>query len=265
MTQASAMLAPFQRLKFQATSRTHAGAVRAHNEDATLARSELGLWAVADGMGGHRQGEVASALAVQALEGVRAHSTGYHLLEDVRGRLGQVNLELIERAARNAPEGPIGATVVALVAFDEYFACLWAGDSRAYVFGKQKGLKRITRDHTLVEALQDGPSGSRTDRETPRLRGVVTRALGVAPILELDLADGAIFAGDVFLLCSDGLTNALSDEELANAMSCDNLDAAADKLLKIALERLAADNVSFVLIWVVAENDPTRPRQNGTC
>jgi serine/threonine protein phosphatase PrpC len=126
---------------------------------------------------------------------------------------------------------------------------VWAGDSRAYVRSAGGGLRRLTRDHSRAQELLDS---GRSPGSSDGARGthVVTRALGVSPALELDLNDGPIRTGDVFLLCSDGLTDTLGDDEIATAMDECPLEAAADRLLTMALGRKAADNVSFILVGV---------------
>jgi serine/threonine protein phosphatase PrpC len=222
--------------------------VRDQNEDAVLSRPEFGLWTVSDGMGGHRQGELASSLTVGRLADIGLHGSGYGLLSEVRQRLEAVNQELIALAAADGGAGPIGATVVTLMAFEEHFACLWAGDSRAYILRCGRRIERITRDHTLTQRLLDsGECGARPD-ELARVQHVITRALGVTSAIQLDLANGMIAAGDRLLLCSDGLTDIMSDDDLAAVIGHGDLEQSADRLLHAALGRHPQDNVSFVLI-----------------
>ena len=121
------------RLSVESTSRTHVGKVRKLNEDSLLDRPAAGLWAVADGMGGHQAGDVASGMIVEQLERVDSFSSGYAFMADVRDTIGRVNRTLIARAASLAPGSVIGSTVVALLMYERHYACLWAGDSRGYL------------------------------------------------------------------------------------------------------------------------------------
>ena len=240
---------------FASAARSHTGG-RALNEDRVLERCDVGLWAVADGMGGHRAGDVASGLVVEALGRVASFASGYGYLNDVTAQLQAVNRDLIDRAGADpARPGLMGSTVVALLAHEGYYACVWAGDSRAYLL-RDGRLTRITHDHSLVQELVD--SGALTPeqaRSHPRA-SVITRAIGVAEPLHLEKRHGAIEAGDVFLLCSDGLTGAVRDEEIEERLMRGDLERNADDLLGLALGRGARDNVSLVLV----EADSTRPR-----
>ena len=232
---------------FFSTSRTHTGG-RVLNEDRVLERPDVGLWAVADGMGGHKAGDMASAMVVDALSRVAHFATGYAYLNDVATQLHAVNRELLDRSgAGAAAPGLIGSTVVALLAHEGYYACVWAGDSRAYLLRDGK-LRRITHDHSLVQEMVD--SGALTPaqaRSHPRAN-VITRAVGVADPLLLEKRHAPIEADDLFLLCSDGLTGTMHDEEIEERLSRGDLQSAADDLLGLAVGRDARDNVSLVLV-----------------
>lgn len=235
-----------RRLAFRSVSRTHAGKVRDHNEDAVLDDAAAGLWAVCDGMGGHRHGEVASALAVQALRaaatGGMGGQTGYAYLSDVQERLQGVNRDLIQRAATEG-QGPIGATIAVLLAFEEHYACVWAGDSRIYRLAPGEGLRQLTHDHSLAQEQIDA------GETVTRGRNLVTRALGIQAPVALEVVDGGIAPDDLFLVCSDGLTGPLADSEIeAILRRADSVESAADTLLAEALTRGAPDNVSLVIV-----------------
>lgn len=230
--------------KFLSVGRTHAGCVRALNEDAFLNRADIGLWAVADGMGGHEGGEVASAAVVEALGGVANFSSAYAFRDAVADALNKTNAQL---SALAAERGTMGATVVALLAHENHYACLWAGDSRAY-FYRNGALKRLTRDHSLVQEMVDaGALSEERARAHPRAN-VITRAVGARENLDLESVFGNLQSGDRFLLCSDGLTGVVTDREIANVMIRAPLEAAAERLLESALARGAPDNVTLVLI-----------------
>ena len=153
------------RLVFESFARTDVGKVRSLNEDNFCDRPEVGLWAVADGMGGHQAGEVASGLIVEALERVDDFSSGYAFLDDVRESIQRVNRTLIAKAAVMAPGTLIGSTVVILLAFGGHYACLWAGDSRAYILRRGR-FEQISRDHSRLQELIDAGSLSRAEAKS---------------------------------------------------------------------------------------------------
>jgi len=231
---------------FQTVSRTHVGLIRTLNEDSHLVRPELGLWAVADGMGGHQAGEVASRAIVEALAELDGFASGFAHLNAVRARLESVNRDLIAHAATLSPGAVIGSTVVALVAHEDHYACVWAGDSRAYL-NRGGVLMRVTQDHSLVQELIDAGALDEQEARKRRISNVITRAVGAAPILELSETHGDIRPGDVFLLCSDGLSGLVEDQELGAMLAGEDLDAVADDLLGLSLARGAKDNITLVL------------------
>jgi serine/threonine protein phosphatase PrpC len=139
-------------LKFLSVGRTHEGRVRALNEDAFLNRPDIGLWAVADGMGGHDHGEVASGRVIEELSRVGAADSAFAFCESVTEALGRANEALAGAAGQMS-----GATVVALMAYQDHFSCVWAGDSRAYLY-RRGALRRLTRDHSFVKGLVDAGS-----------------------------------------------------------------------------------------------------------
>jgi serine/threonine protein phosphatase Stp1 len=233
--------------KFLAVGRTHVGRVRTLNEDAYLNRPDIGLWAVADGMGGHARGEVASAAVIEALEGVTGFSSAYAFRDGVTRALCGVNDTLVSQT----DDAGMGSTVVTLLAHNGHFACLWAGDSRAYLY-RNNALRRLTRDHSLVqEMVEAGALSAEEARSHPRAN-IITRAVGVRAALCLDDVCGVIEPGDRFLLCSDGLTGAVSDRVIAETMRRAPLEWAAQSLIELALAGGGSDNVTAVLIGVEA-------------
>ena len=244
------------RLTFESVARTHVGKVRKLNEDAYCDRGELGLWAVADGMGGHQAGDVASGLIVDALGQVDDVSSGYALLEDVRESIQRVNRTLIARAAVMAPGTLIGSTVVTLVVYADYYACLWAGDSRVYLL-RDGRLEQVTRDHSRMQELIDSGSLSRLEARSYARSNVITRAVGVSDRLALDMQQGPLQVDDVFLLCSDGLTGALDDRAIAAIIDQPSLATAAESLIARTLEQGARDNVTVLLVRCLAAADNT--------
>ncbi|MDP1617401.1 PP2C family serine/threonine-protein phosphatase [Phenylobacterium sp.] len=245
-----------ERLRFRSATRSHAGLRRACNEDRLLDRPAEGLWAVADGMGGHRSGDVAAARVVEALGGLDASESGFGRLNDLVRAISEVNAELFAQSADGPGASPSGATVVALLAHERHFACVWAGDSRAYLL-RDGGAAPITRDHSLVQSLIDNGQIAADARRSHPEAHIITRAVGAAAEIDLERRFAPILPGDVFLLCSDGLTACVEDEELASLIDQPDLDAAAEALLAAALERGAPDNVSLVLIAAEAASKVT--------
>jgi len=230
--------------RFESWAVTHPGAVRSHNEDTFVDRPDLGLWAVADGAGGHDAGEVASGMLKQALEEIPAGLSASELLAQVRLRVEAVHQALREEAERRGPRSIIASTLVVLLARDGHFACLWAGDARAYLL-RDGVLAQVTRDHSLVQELVDAGAITPEEAEGHPRANVITRAVGAAEALELDKVSSRLAAGDRFLLCSDGLSKTLPDAELAVLLAG---PGPAERLVDEALARHATDNITVVAI-----------------
>jgi serine/threonine protein phosphatase PrpC len=225
---------------------THVGLKRERNEDSYLLRPEAGLWAVADGMGGHGGGDVASRMAISALEQVTAAPTGEALLEAVETAVADANRDM-RAYARTESGGVMGTTLVALLMFGEHFACLWCGDSRAYLL-RDGALRQLTRDHSESQDLVDrGVLDPEEAKLWPR-RNVLTRALGVSDAAELEIISDRLAAGDALLLCSDGLTGHLDADDITAALDEQDPQAVCDCLIALTLERGARDNVTVVVL-----------------
>jgi serine/threonine protein phosphatase PrpC len=222
------------------------GRVRELNEDSVLTKPEIGLWAVADGMGGYGGGDIASRAVVEALGTLPPTASAALSLDAFEQQIVRVNSDLRALAlARQA--AVVGSTLVALIVHGAHFACVWCGDSRAYL--RRDGvLWQISRDHSEVQELIDrGLLDEERARTFPR-RNVVTRALGAADQAELDLVDGRIYSGDRFLLCSDGLTMHVAKDEIAAMLSAEDPQSAVDALLDLTLSRGARDNISIIVV-----------------
>lgn len=231
--------------RYRSTTRTHAGARRSVNEDRLLDRPDAGLWAVADGMGGQRAGDVAASRVVNALAGVRHDASAYACLADIVREVEGVNAALFGEGRDGGALS--GATLVALLIHDGYYACLWAGDSRAYLL-RNGGLTQLTRDHSLVQEMVESGAITEAERKAHPRGHVITRAVGAGPKIEMERRFATLEQDDVFLLCSDGLTACFEDHEILDVLRDHSLDDAADLLLETALSRHASDNVSFVLV-----------------
>ncbi|HEX4365438.1 MAG TPA: protein phosphatase 2C domain-containing protein [Rhodopila sp.] len=239
--------------RFRSRAVTHPGTRRGHNEDAFVARPELGLWAVADGAGGHQAGEIASEMIATALQTIPGALTAEEMLTQVRMRISATHTALKASAARMGQGATIASTVVVLIVRHGYFACLWAGDSRAYLL-RDGVLQRLTRDHSLVQELVDAGDLAEHEAERHPHANIITRAVGdPAETVELDKVTGQLAAGDRFLLCSDGLSKTLDDATLGQVLCSSDPEAAADNLLATALARQAADNVTAVVMEVAGD------------
>src|SRR4051794_38009392 len=233
-------------MSFECVSRTHVGLRRKVNEDSVLVRTDRGLWAVADGMGGHEAGDVASAMVTDALRSLPIVYGLDEMVDAAIVSLNKVNRDLIALARSEDRSRTIGTTVVGLAIADSRFRCFWVGDSRAYRV-RQGQIRRLSRDHSLVQDLVDAGMLNSDDAEKHESANIITRAVGVSENLEVDTSTGEAASGDLFLLASDGLTRLVDDDELLEELSSSPLAAAADKLIELVLARGAPDNVSIVL------------------
>jgi serine/threonine-protein phosphatase Stp1 len=236
-------------MRFECASRTHVGLKRKINEDSILVQTDRGLWVVADGMGGHDAGEVASAMVVDSLRQLPAADDLDRLTADAVETLRTVNRALIELAQSEDRERTIGTTVVGVAIAGGYFSCFWAGDSRAYRM-RDGMLARISRDLSLVQQLVDSGMLSADEAEGHENANVITRAVGVAADIVVDTISGDACAGDQFLLASDGLTRVVDDDEIAAELERSGPEEAADKLVETVLARGAPDNVSLIIVRV---------------
>ena len=231
---------------FQALAATHRGTVRYRNEDSFIDRSDIGLWAVADGAGGHDAGDVASQTVALALAALPAGLSAAEVLAEVRVRMAAVHIQLQNKAAASLRgETPV-TTVVVMMARGDHFACLWAGDSRAYLL-RDGRLSQMTRDHSLVQELVDAGDLAAELAESHPQANVITRAVGGLDALELDKVAGRVMAGDQILLCTDGLFKALPETEIARLLA---EGGGPDALLEHALAAGARDNVTALTITV---------------
>ncbi|MEO6327113.1 MAG: Stp1/IreP family PP2C-type Ser/Thr phosphatase, partial [Thermoanaerobaculia bacterium] len=243
---------------------TDVGRKRRHNEDAYLLDSERGLFVVADGMGGHAAGEVASRITVESIQEFIAGTEEEHENTWPFGFNNRFSLEgnrlttavekaneKVMRAVQNRPElKGMGTTVVAAL-FDEDRATLvHVGDSRAYLM-RGGELKRLTDDHSWVQEQVNAGILSEDEAKFHPLKNVVTRALGGATHVAVDLIEVPISQGDRFLLCSDGLTGMVSDEEIIDRLrSSDSIDRIVRGLVDFANERGGVDNVTAIVVEV---------------
>lgn len=230
-------------MRLLAGGATDRGRVREGNEDGYLLEPRLRLFAVADGMGGHRGGEVASATALETL---RSHlrAGGGDLLDAVR----RANRAVLERAATDTALTGMGTTLTAALGTDEGVTLAHVGDSRAYLL-RAGVLRRLTTDHSLVGELVREGRITEAEATMHPYRSVVTRALGVDDALEVDIVPVPLEPGDRVLLCSDGLTSMLPDTTIAEVLAAEaDPTRAANRLVDLANEAGGEDNITVVVI-----------------
>lgn len=228
---------------------THTGRVRDLNEDSYVADPALGLWIVADGMGGHEAGEVASRIAADFIH----EQVGRGLpLPEAAARAHEV----VTLAAREGLGQPgMGSTLVALQLRGDRYQIVWVGDSRAYLW-RNGALRQLTRDHSFVQKMVDEGQISSAEAVTHPYRNVITQALGVADLDQVEVGEvsGSLRRGDVLLLCSDGLTAEVPETEIGAMLHSDvDLQEQAGRMLEAALEHGGADNITVLLVAAPAD------------
>ncbi|NHF73854.1 PP2C family protein-serine/threonine phosphatase [Paracoccus xiamenensis] len=241
-------------LIFQTAALSHQGCVRSHNEDNYVALPELGLWVVADGMGGHEAGDIASDIIVQEMSSLGVAVTASDQRARFLERLDRAHHRIRAHAAEHDLD-TVGTTVAALMVFGAELSCAWAGDSRIYLL-RDRVLTAMTRDHSEVATLlAEGTITPEEARSSPR-RNVITRAIGIGSAPQPEVVTGVARPGDRFLICSDGLTEHLTDEDLTYVLGAGrDAQQAAEHLVGMTLERGAKDNVTVVVIDAAAAGD----------
>ena len=246
--------------------RTDPGLIRSHNEDAVYADAELGMAILADGMGGYNAGEVASGMATMLLAsnfsrllpavfpaGARA-SDGVLVEQHIISEIRAANLAIYNAAQRQPQYAGMGTTLVMAWFYDNRLSIAHVGDSRLYRL--RGGLfEQLTRDHSLLQEQLDGGMITAEEARFSQNKNLVTRAMGVEDAVEIEIHDHEVKAGDLFLLCSDGLNDMVEDEEIALTLQAlgDNLALAADQLIELANDHGGRDNVSVILVRVNAD------------
>ena len=234
-------------LSWSSTGITDTGKVRKHNEDSMLERPEIGLWVVADGMGGHAAGDVASQMIVSTLKKVHEGIELNRMVNDIEDRLIEVNRRLIEKANSSSKKTTIGSTVVSMIAYRNFCIYIWAGDSRLYRL-RDGQLRQITTDHSQVEMYVEKGLISREEAAVHPHGNMITRAVGAMDELFLDMDIQEIQKNDRYLLCSDGLTKHITDFELEDILSEGGHEECCQTLINLTLERGAGDNVTAIVV-----------------
>jgi len=247
--------------KIEIVGLTDIGLVRDHNEDSIGNNHDLGLVVLADGMGGHRGGEVASAMTVSTvletltdqLKSIRPEDTIEQNGRSLQGiamhdAIALANEKVYTASKENTQYRGMGTTVVAVLFHDNRFIVAHVGDSRLYRY-RDGELTQITHDHSLMQELVDRGFYSQEQAEQSLNRNLVTRAVGIEESVAIDVHEDSVSAGDIYLLCSDGVTDMLEDEVIRETITnnSDDLQAVAAELVRLSNEAGGKDNISAIL------------------
>ena len=234
-------------IRWKSAQDTNVGMVREVNEDSIISLPEVQLWAVADGMGGYEAGNVASNMIVKSLGEIINKSSLNEFIDTVEDSLIDVNHRILEYADIMLDGRTLGSTVVCLAIKGHVGVCLWAGDSRLYRY-RNNDFIQLSRDHSQVEELVQQGFLTPEEAEVHPDSNVITRAIGASPEIYIDINLFSVQLGDTFLLCSDGLYNMVSKEEMNKTLSSLPIQEAIDTLIQKALDNGANDNVSVILV-----------------
>jgi len=242
-------MSELEEFKWQACGSTDVGKVRSINEDAFLDKSDNYLWAVADGMGGHAAGDVASRMVVNELNQVDHIETVSGLINSIEERLLSANEQLLAFSREELQSQTVGSTVVGMVGHKNQCIFFWVGDSRLYRL-RDKKLSQLSEDHTEVARLVSQGLLSREEADNHPDSNTITRAVGAESHLFVDFDHSSVLDGDIYLLCSDGLDKELSDLDIERTLNVPtfNLQQKLDQLMETTLIRGARDNVTIILV-----------------
>ncbi|MEO0442930.1 MAG: protein phosphatase 2C domain-containing protein [Pseudomonadota bacterium] len=234
-------------VRWDSAAKTDKGTVRPNNEDAYSEQASLGFWAVADGMGGHAVGDLASAMIVDALEQIQNLQSVGDMVDEVEDALLKANNDIYGYANRTLDQSTMGSTAVSLLIRGQVGVGLWVGDSRLYQF-RGSELKQLTCDHSQVqEWIQQGVLTPEQALNHSR-SNVITRAIGVGEEVDIDICLFDAQVGDTFLLCSDGLYESLAQKDIEAKLRYPRPQQCVDELIDLALDNQASDNISAIVV-----------------
>jgi PPM family protein phosphatase len=242
-------------LRIEYGARSDPGRVRASNEDSCIANIKSEIFLVADGMGGHAAGEIASQIAASTVEEVVSGKTVESNMEDLlRLAVQKANASVYETQKLKPECRGMGSTLTVLTFLDGHYFVAQVGDSRAYLF-RNNTLSQLTRDHSLVWPLYESGLLTKDDISRHPQKNLITRSIGTQPQVEADLQKGVALEGDIFLLCSDGLTDVLSDPEIQQVLSYTDRhpQALSDLLVNTANAGGGPDNVTAVVVCLAPD------------
>ena len=249
----------------QIVSLTDPGRVRGHNEDCVVSRPELGIVVLADGMGGYNAGEVASGMATSSISAGLAESWTREALKKldrnaamalsqsvVQEQTAKANAAIYAAAQKDPHCAGMGTTLVVCLFYDDFLTVAHVGDSRLYRM-RDDLFEQVTRDHSLLQEQIDSGLISKEDARSSHNKNLVTRAVGIDPEVDAEVHSYDVQAGDIFLLCSDGLNDMIEDEEIQMTLIAlrSNLELTAQQLVQAANDAGGRDNVSVMLVRVI--------------
>jgi protein phosphatase len=244
---------PENKFEWFSRGRTHVGRVREINQDAFANYPEKGLWVVADGMGGHKDGAIASGEVIRVFKQFETEKNIGVAAKKIYQQLDKVNEALIKLATSDDENEVIGTTVVVLYATKQHCVAVWSGDSRLYLFRRGQ-LKQITRDHNNeYELLAEGFTPEEI-KVHPHGQ-ILTHAIGGEENVYLDAQIQEIRHGDIYLLCSDGLNKEIPDSEIEEILTQMPYQKAIEFLMELSLQRGGRDNITIVLAQAVRMNE----------
>ncbi len=248
--------------KLEVANVSDVGCKRLHNEDSTASNESLGILILADGMGGYKAGEVASAIAATNIykdvksglknsKGIDENSGMDRHSILIRDAVNRANSSIYNMSQTEEQCRGMGTTIITVIAYDDSISIAHVGDSRLYRL-RSEDFKQLTKDHSLVQELVDRGLFSVEEAEKNVPKNLVTKALGLEVRVDIDVIEDKLAAGDIYLLCSDGLTDMVKDEEIHLTLSkySANLARAADKLVRVAKKYGGKDNISVILARV---------------
>ncbi len=253
--------------KLEIVNQSDVGRKRPHNEDSTITDGRNGLVILADGMGGYKAGEVASALAVTnifhgILEGLKKTKKGqidetsgfFNESLLVRENVAQTNTDIFNTAKADPQCQGMGTTIVVGLFHNNILSIAHVGDSRLYRL-RNNELEQVTKDHSLIQELIDRGLYTPEEAHANTPKNLVTRAMGIEADVDVDLAEETVLPDDIYLLCSDGLNDMVKDEEIHLTLSkySANLAQTADKLVEFANKRGGKDNISVILVRILED------------
>ncbi len=246
-------------IKWSSFSETNTGSVREINEDAVFSNSDYGIWAIADGMGGYEAGDIASNMIVELLSEMENTVSLADTVDSVEDTLIEANRNILEYADVMCEKQMMGSTVVSLIIRGRVGVCLWVGDSRLYRY-RNGELMQLSRDHSQVQELIEQGFISKEEAANHPEANIITRAVGACDEVYIDINVFNTQIGDTFLLCSDGLHNAISEDEMIARLSKMDIQEAAHSMLSLALENQANDNVSLIVARGEVDKHPLHNR-----
>lgn len=240
-------------MRLIAHGKTDKGLVRKENEDAFCIEKDLGLLAIADGMGGHASGEVASKMAIEILR-ESFKKGGEPLPERLSSGVKLANRAIYEAAQSQSQLNGMGTTLTALQLEGNRLSIAHVGDSRAYLI-RGGVIEQMTDDHTIVSEQVARGMITREDAARSDMRNILSKALGIAPEVDVDIEGLTVSEGDQLVLCSDGLSELISDDEiLSEVQSSKRPEIVCDELVDLAIQRGGEDNITVIVAHLHREN-----------